>query len=110
VGRYCAIFICFYAIQLCFKSRTIKARELFFIGWGGMIRGAIAFALVMRIPLQGSESCTSDNVKENCFSEQNFELMITTTFALIVFTTVVFGSFMALIGRIFVPADKPNES
>lgn len=50
VGRYFAIFFCFYTISLCFKSRTIKARELFFIGWGGMIRGAIAFALVMRIP------------------------------------------------------------
>lgn len=50
LGRYAAIFGCFYTFNLCFKSRTIKANELFFIGWGGMIRGAIAFALVMRIP------------------------------------------------------------
>lgn len=36
--------------------------------------------------------------------------MITTTFALIVFTTVVFGSFMALVGRIFVPPDKKKQT
>ena len=106
-GRYFAIFFCFYTISLCFKSRTISCRELFFIGWGGMIRGAIAFALVMRTPLQGAHSCKSDNPLRDCYSEENFELMITTTFALIVFTTVVFGFLMAWIGSIVVPA-KPT--
>lgn len=69
-GRYFAIFFCFYTVCLCFKSRTIKPRELFFIGWGGMIRGAIAFALVMRIPRQGDEhSCKSDDPIVDCFNE-----------------------------------------
>jgi len=69
VGRYAAIFFCFYSVSLCFKSRTIKAKELVFIGWGGMIRGAIAFALVMRIPKLGESSCKSDNPIRDCFTE-----------------------------------------
>jgi len=68
VGRYLAVFGTFYAFKLCFKSRTIDARELVFIGWGGMIRGAIAFALVMRIPKQGADSCTAANPARDCFT------------------------------------------
>lgn len=103
VGRFVAIFGCFYTFNLCFKSRTINARELVFIGWGGMIRGAIAFALVMRIPKIGEESCTSSDPVRDCYSLQNYDLMVTTTFFLVVFTTLVFGTFMALMGRILVP-------
>ena len=50
LGRYAAIFVCYYAFALFFKSRTMTKNELIFIGWGGMIRGAIAFALVMKLP------------------------------------------------------------
>jgi len=106
VGRFAAIFGCFYTFNMCFKSRTINARELVFIGWGGMIRGAIAFALVLRIPKQGEPSCESADPMKDCYSTQNFDLMVTTTFVLIVFTTLVFGSFMALMGRILVPPKK----
>jgi NhaP-type Na+/H+ or K+/H+ antiporter len=105
VGRYAAIFFCFYTVSLCFKSKTIQAKELLFIGWGGMIRGAIAFALVMRIPKLGEPSCKSEEPYCSCFTDQNYDLMVTTTFALVVFTTLVFGSFMTLISRIFVPPD-----
>lgn len=70
-----------------------------------MIRGAIAFALVMRIPKLGEESCTSEKPIRDCFEEKNYDLMVTTTFALVVITTLGFGSFMALIGNIFVPSD-----
>lgn len=109
IGRFSAIFICFYTFNLCFKSRTINARELFFIGWGGMIRGAIAFALVLRIPKVGEESCTSADPEKDCYSAQNFDLMVTTTFVLVVFTTLVFGTFMALMGRILVPPQKKDD-
>lgn len=40
----------FYLFRLCFKRKTINFKELVFIMWGGMIRGAIAFALVLKIP------------------------------------------------------------
>jgi NhaP-type Na+/H+ or K+/H+ antiporter len=73
-----------------------------------MIRGAIAFALVMRIPKVGEESCTSLDPVRDCFSYQNYDLMVTTTFVLVVFTTLVFGTFMALMGRILVPPKQTD--
>jgi NhaP-type Na+/H+ or K+/H+ antiporter len=103
VGRYVAVFGCMYAFRACFKSRTLNDKELLFIGWGGMIRGAIAFALVMKIPKIGEASCKAENPIADCYSVQNYDLMVTTTFAIVVFTTLVFGTFMAMVGRIWVP-------
>jgi NhaP-type Na+/H+ or K+/H+ antiporter len=50
VGRLIAVIGTFYLFRLCFKKKTINFNELLFISYGGMIRGAIAFALVMMIP------------------------------------------------------------
>jgi NhaP-type Na+/H+ or K+/H+ antiporter len=66
VGRVAAIFGTFYAFNTCFKSRTLNPKELLFISWGGMIRGAIAFALVLKIPTAGTHSCTMS--EELCFT------------------------------------------
>jgi sodium/hydrogen exchanger-like protein 6/7 len=66
IGRIVAIFGCFYLFNTCFRSRTINPKELLFISWGGMIRGAIAFALVIKIPLQNTHSCSGD--PSDCFT------------------------------------------
>jgi len=50
VGRIVAVFCTFYAFRLCCKTRTINVLELCFITYAGMIRGAIAFALVLTLP------------------------------------------------------------
>ena len=50
MGRLIAVMGTFYLFRLCFRKKTINFRELLFISYGGMIRGAIAFALVMMIP------------------------------------------------------------
>ena len=50
IGRILAVFSTFYASRLCCKRRTINFNELCFITYGGMIRGAIAFALVLNLP------------------------------------------------------------
>ena len=109
MGRYVAIFACMFAFRACFKSKTLNNRELLFIGWGGMIRGAIAFALVMKIPKIGEASCEANDPVADCFSIQNYDLMVTTTFAIVVFTTLVFGTFMAMVGRIWVPPKVKEE-
>ena len=101
-GRVAAIFGTFYAFNTCFKSRTINPKELLFISWGGMIRGAIAFALVLKIPQAGTHSCTMS--EENCFSRQNYELMVSTTLLIVIITTLVFGTFMAVVQKLWVPA------
>ena len=108
VGRYTAIFFSFWLFNKCFKSRTIKPKELLFIGWGGMIRGAVAFALVMRIPYIGGHGCL-DNGVDDCFEKQNYEMIVTTTLVLVIFTTVFFGTFMAMLGRIVVPPQKEDQ-
>lgn len=59
-GRLLAVFFTFYMFRLCFKKKTINVRELLFITYAGMIRGAIAFALVLKIPVEGTEACVSD--------------------------------------------------
>ena len=49
VGRIIAVFGVFYLFRICFRKKTISFKELIFICYGGMIRGAIAFALVLKI-------------------------------------------------------------
>ena len=48
-GRIIGVLSTFYCCRLCFKKKTIKFNELLFITYAGMIRGAIAFALVLKI-------------------------------------------------------------
>jgi hypothetical protein len=93
LGRLVGIFGTFYLFRLCYKKKTINFWELSFIAWGGMIRGVIAFALVMKIPYVGSENCKEP---EYCFTPENYQLAVTTTLALVYITTLVFGSFMKI--------------
>lgn len=52
-------------------------KQMIFVWYAGMIRGAIAFGLVLRI-----------DAKEY----SNRDVIVTTSLALVVFSTVVFGS------------------
>jgi len=49
-GRVVGVLFTWYLFKLCFRYTTINFKELLFMTWGGMIRGAIAFALVIKIP------------------------------------------------------------
>mmetsp|Transcript_64353 Transcript_64353/g.89033 ORF Transcript_64353/g.89033 Transcript_64353/m.89033 type:complete len:166 (+) Transcript_64353:788-1285(+) len=49
VGRATCVIGVFYLFRLCFRAKTIAFNELTFITYAGMIRGAIAFALVLKI-------------------------------------------------------------
>ena len=82
VGRIMAVWISHGLFSMCAKKKDITLRELCFISYGGMIRGAIAFGLVLKIP---------DNQPE-VFTERG--AIITTTLALVIITTVFFGTFM----------------
>lgn len=62
----------------------ISIRELIFIWYAGMIRGAIAFGLVLRID-------------GNKFA--NRDVIVTTSLSLVVFTTVVFGSTVGILSK-----------
>jgi NhaP-type Na+/H+ or K+/H+ antiporter len=66
IGRTISVFAIYYLFAVCFKSRTIGFNELFFISWGGMIRGVIAFALILKIPHENSHTCPEGT--KDCFT------------------------------------------
>ena len=65
------------------NPKRITWKEITFIWYAGLIRGAIAFGLVLRID--------SDL--------PNRSVIITTSLTLVVFTTIFFGSTVGLLGR-----------
>jgi NhaP-type Na+/H+ or K+/H+ antiporter len=66
-----------------------------------MIRGAIAFGLVLKIPKDPSED-------GYVFKER--AIIITTTLANVIFTTVFFGSFMPVVQKILVPVTPKTQN
>lgn len=98
VGRTMAVWISHGLFSICAKTKDISLRELGFITWGGMIRGAIAFGLVLKIPSE------ADPVSGYVFKERG--TIITTTLAVVIFTTVFFGSFMPVVQKILVPVTQ----
>lgn len=87
VGRGLGTFGLFSLLKLCGyekdNPKKITWKELTFIWYAGLIRGAIAFGLVLRI---------EDNVV-------NRSVIVTTCLSLVVFTTVFFGSTVGLLGK-----------
>lgn len=73
----------------CHKPR-VSWTELLYIWYAGLIRGAIAFGLVLRIPE----------------TEPERPVIVTTSLTLVIFTTIIFGSTMPLVSKWLLPA--PN--
>ena len=96
IGRLTAVWGVHYAISLCQKESDININELAFISYGGMIRGAIAFGLVLKIP-EGDDGTGE-------FRERG--VIVTTTLAIVIITTVIFGSFMPVVQRALVGDNK----
>jgi len=95
-GRILAVWIAHGLFSICAKKPDISLRELCFISYGGMIRGAIAFGLVLKIP---AEEGVPDDKK--VFKERG--AIVTTTLALVIITTIFFGTFMKFAQKIMVP-------
>lgn len=68
-----------------------------------MIRGAIAFALVLRIPY-----CKTLE-DEGCISKVNYDILVSSTLILVVITTLLFGNFMGKVQSILVPETPEDE-
>lgn len=105
LGRIVGVYGVFYFFRLFFKKKTITFWELSFITWGGMIRGAIAFALVMKIPYVGSENCHNP---EYCYTKEQYDLAVSTCLVLVFVTTLIFGTFMKIYQKWALGAD-PSE-
>lgn len=75
VGRVMAVFSIFYSFKVCCKTRTINFYELVFVTYAGMIRGAIAFALVLTLPYQvpNSTDCSQSSLTyDDCFTYEDY--------------------------------------
>ena len=102
VGRTMAVFTAHFIVKMCQKKADVSMRELIFISYGGMIRGAIAFGLVLKIP----EGPQEDG---EAFKERG--VIVTTTLAVVIITTVLFGMFMPVVQKCLVPTGsaQPEE-
>jgi NhaP-type Na+/H+ or K+/H+ antiporter len=68
---------------ICRHKPKVSVNELTYIWCAGLIRGAIAFGLVLRIPL----------------TEPHRDVIVTTSLSLVLLTTIIFGSGMPLFTR-----------
>lgn len=66
VFRLIGILGTFYTLRLCCRRKTIQFRELLFICYGGMIRGSIAFALVLKIQVC-PDGKTPEETGDGCY-------------------------------------------
>lgn len=82
VGRFIGTVGLIYFMSIFGHKKDVTFRELIFISYSGMIRGAIAFGLALRL---------DETILPNSQALQ------TTVLTLVIFTTIVFGSLMPLV-------------
>lgn len=89
VGRFISTIGLYSLLRLCgYESKSLNPlsfKELIFIWYAGLIRGAVAFGLVLRI---------------NPADSVNRSVIVTASLSLVVLTTVVFGSTVGLVGKL----------
>ena len=74
-------------------QHKLKFLECLFISYAGMIRGAIALGLAIKA--------------EKSFSE--YEFVVASVLALVILSTLVFGSFMPLVARCLLDRPKGHD-
>eukprot|EP00347_Sterkiella_histriomuscorum_P013016 403366336 len=93
VGRFSGTIGIIKILGLFGYKAGIGLKELTFISYAGMIRGAVAFGLVLKIDHEVT----------------NRSVIITTSLGLVVFTTVFMGSTVALIQRLLFGKDVDDH-
>ena len=95
VGRYIGIVGLLYGISIVFgHKREITFKETIFLYCGGMIRGAIAFGLVLRLDM----------------SLPNRSVIVTTSLLLVLATTLIFGTLLPFLSKfLLAPSVEPDK-
>ena len=94
VGRLLSVIIVQYSFVLCGCENTFKLKELVFLSYAGMIRGAIALGLALKASAVFSE----------------YEVFVTSVLSLVIISTLVFGSFMPLVAKLLLdPPENKNK-
>mmetsp|Transcript_29884 Transcript_29884/g.40404 ORF Transcript_29884/g.40404 Transcript_29884/m.40404 type:complete len:287 (+) Transcript_29884:491-1351(+) len=89
IGRYGGTMGLVYLLECCGYKSGISFKQLFFIGYAGLIRGAIAFGLVLRI----NHTVTNRSV------------IVTTCLCLVVGTTIILGATVGMVQKCLFKAD-----
>ena len=98
VGRYAAVFLAYYIFSCCpgNKENKLTVRQLAFISYAALIRGAIAFGL-------------SQNLKPTIFGKTNqdsvlvVEVVQSSILSLVIITTVFIGGLTPLVQKLLIP-------
>jgi len=94
IGRFIAVLGLLAFLRICRYDSKLNVRQQIFVWFAGMIRGAIAFGLVLKID-------------ESKFA--NRDIIVTTTLVLVIFTTVVFGSILGVLQYCLFGKPKEDE-
>ena len=94
LGRLCGTLGLVAFMRLCGYNAKIPLNKQIFIWYAGMIRGAIAFGLVLRIDQE----------------YVNRGVIVTTSLMLVIFTTVVFGSTVGLLQLALMSGPEEKDS
>lgn len=97
-GRMLGTILLVKLLEICGYQSGMSFKQMVFVWYAGMIRGAIAFGLVLRI--DGQEY-------------SNRDVIVTTSLALVVFSTVVFGSTVGILQKCLFGGDdaaKPENA
>lgn len=93
IGRYIAVYASYYLFSSNCCPGTpenhLSFKQLTFISWAALIRGAIAFGLINKVT---ADSLTIPEQSWSAATELNSEVVKSGTLALVVITTIVFGS------------------
>jgi len=95
ISRFLGTVCLFYIVKALGHKSQISFRQSLFVFISGIIRGAIAFGLVLRLD------------KDMVADAHHRSLITTTALTLVVSTTLVFGSSMQILQKALVP---PQES
>lgn len=82
LGRFIAVVGLLGFLRICRYDSKLTFKQQIFIWFAGMIRGAIAFGLVLKIDGK---------------TFKNADVIATTTLSLVIFTTVVFGGILGVL-------------
>ena len=91
LARIFSVLFVQYAFVFCGADHKLKFKECVFISYAGMIRGAIALGLAIKA--------------EDSFSEYGF--VVASVLAIVILSTLIFGSFMPLVARCLL--DRPKS-
>lgn len=97
VARFSGTVGLLYLTSICKHKRQVSFKQLLFICYAGLIRGAIAFGLVLKL----DATLVPD--------EFNRRVIRTTALTLVITTTIIFGSCMPLVQKRLVPVQDQEK-